>query len=110
MKVEILYFQGCPNHAPAVGRVRAVLADEGVTAEVQQIEVKDASTAESLGFLGSPTVRINGTDVEGSEAEPGSVGLSCRTYVHGGVRDGVPPVEIIQRAVRSAKRAFDEAR
>ena len=110
MKIEILYFQGCPNHVPAVDRVRAALADEGVTAEILQIEVNDTATAGYLGFLGSPTVRIDGTDIEGSETAPGPVGLSCRTYMYDGVREGVPPAEVIRRAVRIAKRTFDEAR
>lgn len=106
MKVEVLYFQGCPNHAPAVERVRAVLADEGVTANILQVEVNDTANAESLGFLGSPTVRINGMDIEALTAA-GPAGLSCRTYMHGSVREGVPPVEIIRRAVRDANRTKD---
>lgn len=102
MKVEVLYFQGCPNHAPALERVRAVLADEGVSVNILQLEVNDTAKAESLGFLGSPTVRINGKDVEASEAVTGPVGLSCRTYMYGSAREGLPPVEVIRRAVRSA--------
>lgn len=105
MKVEVFYFQGCPNHWPAVERVRNVLAEEGISSDVLQIEVPDARAAESLSFLGSPTVRINGIDVEGPAVVTGAIGLSCRTYVHGSVREGVPPVEVIRRAVSNAKEA-----
>lgn len=104
MKVEVLFFEGCPNHQPAVQRVRNVLADEGVCAEVVQIEVPDQATAESLSFLGSPSVRINGIDVEGTIA-PKAVGFSCRVYMQGSVREGVPPVEVIRCAVRKAKES-----
>jgi len=104
MKIEVLYFQGCPHHVPALERVRNVLADEGVAAEVLQIEVPDAGAAESLKFPGSPTVRINGIDVEGPETA-GAIGLSCRTYMHGSLLEGVPPIEVIRRAIRNAREA-----
>lgn len=107
MKVEVLYFEGCPNHAPAVERVRAVLADEGVMAGILQVEVNDTVKAEALGFLGSPSVRINGTDVEVSTGTTPPAGLSCRTYMHGSVREGVPPVEAIRRAIRDANPKKD---
>ena len=64
MKVEILYFSGCPNRAPAVDLVREVLEQEGAPADMVEVEVRDASTAETVGFLGSPTIRVDGRDVE----------------------------------------------
>lgn len=111
MRVEVLYFEGCPNHAPAVERVRSVLAEEGISATVIQIEVPDTKAAESLRFLGSPSIRINGLDLEGTgvvNAE--AIGLSCRTYFCDSIREGVPPVELIRRAVRNAKGKRDETR
>ena len=109
MRVEVLYFEGCPNHAPAIERVRTVLAEEGISAGVIQIEVPDARAAESLRFLGSPSIRINGMDVEDSvEVRGGTVGLSCRTYFYNSVREGVPPADLIRRAVR--RGASDETR
>ena len=64
MKIEILYFAGCPNHAPAISQVRKALHQEGVTAEMIEVEVKDADRARAAGFPGSPTIRVNGQDVE----------------------------------------------
>ena len=107
MKIEVLYFQGCPHHAPAVERVRDVLADEGIVAEVVQIEVPDARMAKLLSFPGSPTLRIDGIDIEGTSVA-GMVGLSCRTYMHGSVREGIPSVEVIRCALRNAKERRDE--
>jgi hypothetical protein len=103
MKVEIFYFSGCPNHLPAVGRVQEVLETEGVSAEMAEVEVRDVASAERLGFLGSPTVRINGLDIEQMARSSRAVGLMCRTYIHQGKQAGVPPVEWIQAAVREAK-------
>ena len=102
MKVEVLYFSGCPNHPPAVSQVREVLQQEGVTAEMVEVEVEDADTARSVGFLGSPTIRVNGKDVEASARSAQAFGLTCRTYTSGGYRAGVPPVEWIRTAIREA--------
>ena len=103
MKVEVLYFAGCPNHIPAVERVREVLAQEGTPAEMVEVEVKDAATARQVGFLGSPSVRVDGQDVESAVRGSGAFGMMCRTYNDSGRRAGVPPPEWIRAAVREAK-------
>lgn len=103
MKVEVLYFIGCPNHPPAVARVREALRQEGVFAEMVEVEIKDAATAQLVGFLGSPTIRINGQDVEHAVRPARAFGLACRTYDDQGQRTGVPPLEWIRAAVREAK-------
>jgi hypothetical protein len=103
MKIEILYFSGCPNHAPAVDRVREVLAQEGTPAEMVEVEVKDAATAQQVGFLGSPSIRVDGQDVEAAARAVRAFGTMCRTYNDGGQRAGVPPPEWIRAAVREAK-------
>jgi hypothetical protein len=103
MKVEIFYFPGCPNHAPAIACVREVLAQEETSAEMVEVEVKDVAAAQRIGFLGSPTIRVNGQDVEPAARAERTFGLSCRTYIDGGRRAGVPPPEWIRAAVREAK-------
>jgi hypothetical protein len=103
MKVEVFYFSGCPNHAPAVARVRDVLTQEAPDADLVEVEVNDLVAAQSIGFLGSPTIRINGQDVEPQACGATSFGLTCRTYIAGGQRTGVPPVEWIRAAVKEAK-------
>jgi hypothetical protein len=105
MKVEVLYFAGCPNHNPTLELVRDVLREEGTRAEVVQVEVKDEATAQAMGFLGSPTIRINGRDVESAAPAAPAFGMSCRTYMDGGLRTGVPPREWIRAAVREERRS-----
>jgi tRNA-splicing ligase RtcB len=103
MKVEILYFSGCPNYDPAVARLSDILRQEAVCAELVEVEIKDAHTAHMMGFLGSPSIRINGRDVEPTARSSRAFGLTCRTYVDDGNRAGVPPSEVIRAAVREAK-------
>jgi hypothetical protein len=104
MRVEILYFSGCPNYTPAVDCVREVLAQEDTQAEMVEVEVTDVATAQRIGFLGSPSIRVDGQDVEPAARAERAFGLSCRTYIDGGRRAGVPPPEWIRAAVREAKR------
>jgi len=103
MKVEVLYFAGCPNHIAAVERVREVLAREATSAEMVEVEVKDAATARRVGFLGSPSIRVDGQDVERIARGVSAFGMICRTYNDGGRRSGVPPPEWIRAAVIEAK-------
>jgi len=91
-KVEVLYFEGCPNHAPVKEMVRRILEREKIQAEVRAIEVDDVEAAQTLRFLGSPSVRVNGVDIEpGRENDPPLYG--CRTYTVEGKTTGVPPAE-----------------
>ncbi len=100
MNVEVLYFEGCPNHQPAVERVQAVLHEEGISSQIRQVEVPDSETANRLRFLGSPSIRVNGVDVEPSAVESESFGLMCRTYQDGCCHSGVPSLEVIRQAIR----------
>ncbi len=90
MKVEIFYFSDCPNHALAVDRVRDVLKQEGTPADMVEGEVKDAATAQTVGFLGSPTIRGDGQGVEPEARAACAFGMSCRTYIDRGLRARVP--------------------
>jgi hypothetical protein len=100
LKVEVLYVADCPSHAPAVRLLKEVLAAEGVQAEVKEVLVVDAQIARELGFLGSPTIRINGLDIAAASTNGGT--LACRLYP-GSPQVGVPPMEMIRRAVVKAR-------
>jgi hypothetical protein len=98
MRIEVLYFDGCPNYAPAVDRLRTVLAAEGLHAQVIEIEVRDESAARELQFFGSPTIRVNGLDIETSSQQIRETGFACRCYP-----GGLPSEEMIRAAVREAR-------
>jgi hypothetical protein len=99
MKVEVLFVPGCPNYAPAVERVKQVLVSEALKLEVESVPVHTEEDARGLRFPGSPTIRVNGEDVE--PVETTATGLSCRLYAN---RTGVPSEEILRLALAKGKR------
>lgn len=99
MKVEVLYIAECPHHEPAVEQARAALRFVGVPAVVEEVEVKTKADAEAQRFLGSPTVRVNGLDVEPGARGVQHFGVGCRSYVENGRRSGLPSKDLIQRAL-----------
>jgi copper chaperone CopZ len=96
MKVQVLYFEGCPNHEPAVALARQVIADLGVDASVGEVEVKDADDAERMRFLGSPTVIVDGVDIEPCARSRTDFGFCCRTY-NG---KGIPSRKLLEDALQ----------
>src|SRR5260370_18970350 len=77
MKVDILYFDGCPHYKPALDRVREVLKEEGISADVSETHIADATAARASGFLGSPSIRVNGLDVEPAARSWKEFGMMC---------------------------------
>jgi hypothetical protein len=102
VKVEVFYVPDCPHHPSAVKQLRDVLLAEGVRTEIIEIVVTDTKAAEEFRFRGSPTIRINGRDIAGESDSPKSFALACRMY-SGAKETGVPPLEMMQRAVYEAR-------
>lgn len=102
LKIEILYFDGCPNHLPAVERVREVLQEMNLPDAPIEVRITDPAMAKPLRFLGSPTVRINGLDIEPGARDSDQFGFGCRTYFSEGRRSGLPTKELVLSAIRDA--------
>ena len=98
MRIEVLYLEDCPNYVPTIDRLRTVLREEGLSVDVREIEVKDASAAERFRFIGSPTVRINGLDIETASRCLAGWALACRCYA-----GGLPSETMIRAALREAR-------
>jgi hypothetical protein len=105
MRVELLWWDGCPSHPEALEQLREVLSGEGLDPEaVERVEITSDEQAQRERFFGSPTIRIDGEDAI-PPADGNPVGLSCRVYR---LRDGrmspTPDVEDLRDAVR--RRAY----
>jgi hypothetical protein len=79
-RVEILYFEGCPNYEPARALVERLAMQLRIEPEIRPVEVADPDEAEDLRFLGSPTVRVDGIDVEPGAQDRRDFAFSRRIY------------------------------
>ena len=78
--VEILYFDGCPNHHPAVALVGRVSRELGIEPQIRLVNVADNEAAQKHHFLGSPTIRVGGKDVDPQTEERTDYALACRLF------------------------------
>lgn len=99
MDITLLYFEDCPNWKLAEERLAAVVS-ERPDVRVKHVLVHTPAEAERLGFLGSPSIQVNGVD---AFAEPGSqVGLSCRRYSTPDGYQGAPSMEQLRGVLTDA--------
>ena len=105
-RVEFLWWEGCPSHERALADLRDVMAELGLDPQavaVREIDSEQAAAGE--GFAGSPTIRIDGRDMQ-PLADDDVVGLSCRVYR---LRDGrlspTPDPADLRDALMSATKA-----
>jgi hypothetical protein len=99
-KVELYWWDGCPSHPEALALLREVLAGRGLDVEVELREVHTDAEAEALSFPGSPTIRVDGRDVDpdGAGARPA---LTCRIYRQPDGRvSPIPSREQLEEALR----------
>jgi hypothetical protein len=89
--IEILYFDGCPNHDGLETRIRTLANRLGHDAPITVRRITSDAQAEKEHFLGSPTVRINGRDVEPDAELRQAHGLMCRVYHTDEGPRGSPP-------------------
>ena len=108
MRVELLFWDGCPSHPQALAELRAAMAD--VALDPSEVVVREIQTQAQAGlerFVGSPTIRIDGVDVQPPGEEP--AGLTCRVYHR---RDGrvspTPDPADVRDALCAAQTAATE--
>jgi hypothetical protein len=83
--VELLWWQGCPSSGEAHGLVRELMEDAGLDPQsLRSVEIDTDDAAQREGFVGSPTIRVDGRDIQPPD-QPEPPGLTCRVY-H--LRDG----------------------
>ncbi len=99
MKIELLYFDGCPSYRVAADWLREILTEANVPDPIEAIEIKTETDAQHWRFLGSPTIRFNGVDpfVQGEE----QYGLECRVYLTSDGLRGWPTKEMLRAALNN---------
>jgi len=103
VKIEMLYFDGCPSHDALLPRLREIVAELDAQADIELRHIETFDQAEQERFLGSPTVRIDGADIEPAAAERTDFGLKCRLYRSADGASGMPPEQWLRHAIDSAR-------
>jgi hypothetical protein len=101
-KIEFLFWTECPSHPEARKRLGEVMAELGIDVTVEEIEVVTDGDAARLQFPGSPTIRVDGIDVDPASASQMGTALTCRVYrLEDGRFSPVPSKKMIRRALRT---------
>jgi hypothetical protein len=98
--IELFWWEGCPSTPEALALIRSVVADRGLDVEVELREVLSDEDAVRLEFPGSPTIRVDGRDIDplGAKSRPA---LNCRIYhLPDGRVSPVPSREQLEAALR----------
>jgi hypothetical protein len=104
MNIEFLYFEGCPSAEAFLPRVRELLEQAGVGDEPQLRRVESIEEAEHERFLGSPSLRLDGRDIEPGAQARTDFGLKCRLYWTASGTAGIPPDALVLAAIGAAHR------
>jgi hypothetical protein len=103
MRIELLWWEGCPSHPEALEDLERILEEEGVKADVDLVEIETDEQAQAERFAGSPTIRVDGEDLLPGEAGSRPFSLTCRIYR---LRDGraspTPDPDDLREALRRA--------
>lgn len=98
MKVELLYFDGCPSWQSGLQNLHSALEANGLDVSVELVQVLDNDDAAQRKFLGSPSFRVNGIDLWNEERDTYS--LSCRVYATLEGMKGSPTRQMLEDAIR----------
>jgi hypothetical protein len=99
--VELLVVAECPHTAPAAVLLRAALDDVGLTStSFITTVVQSLEEADSRGFVGSPTILANRSDLFPEPGQPSA--LACRSYAHPDGSTGLPDLRDLRRALKRA--------
>lgn len=96
MTVELLYFDGCPTWELVKSEIEELLPADG--GELRLVKVESNAQAQRLRFPGSPTVRVDGADID-PDAPSDGFNLECRLYWVDGRPQGHPPHEWLEQAL-----------
>lgn len=99
MQVELFYFDGCPNYKYALKNLETVLKEFRVAGPVRLVRVETPEDALQHRFLGSPSIRVNGRDIEESAEARQDYALQCRIYFEDGRAVGYPSIKVLKQAL-----------
>jgi len=108
VRVQLLYYPDCPSHERALELVREALEAEAVDTEIEVIRIETEEEAERHRFISSPTIRINGVEVDPQPHLP--YRLTCRTFRHeDGRLSPLPSLTMLREVIRQVKQEEEQS-
>ncbi|MGH2384585.1 MAG: DF family (seleno)protein [Solirubrobacterales bacterium] len=104
-RVELLWFAGCANHPAARRLLEQAIAEIRPGVSIIDLDATDPQAAGRLRFPGSPTIRVDGRDIDPSFVDPGDYTPRCRLYRTADGLRGLPERRWIEDALRAASAA-----
>jgi len=92
-KIEFLYFEGCPSYKQALDYLKEIIDEEKLDANIELVLVESPEDAQKVGFQGSPSIKIDGIDLEDKND---GFSFNCRLYSVDGELTGTPSKEFIK--------------
>ncbi len=108
MNIQLFYWDGCPSYQRALDNLKEALRLEALTDPIEIVLVTTEADAHAKRLIGSPTVRVNSEDLEGTDAEARGFTLGCRVYRDAGHTSGWPSVVQIRAALQRARNTPGE--
>lgn len=122
MKIQILYILDCPWCVKTKELIRESLRELGIKSDIEEVLIDSDEKAKEYNFVGSPTIRINGKDIqedvskgkclpceELAELTKGTTEFikqecrcGCRIYFYKSKQYSYPPKEMIKKAIRNS--------
>lgn len=98
--VELLWFSDCANHPAARRMLEEVIAEVAPETSIHEVDATDPATAARIRFPGSPTIRVDGRDIDPAFIDPGDYTPRCRLYRTSAGLQGLPERQWIVDALR----------
>ena len=103
MKIDCCIVEECANHHLAEDMLAGVLSEFGVRESIERIDIPDAEKGKLVTFPGSPTIRIDGADVEPDWQPCDDCTPRCRLYMTAEGLRGLPERDWIVQAIQQAQ-------
>lgn len=104
MKIQFLYFNGCPSYKQGLENLKQVLRELSISEDFEMINIDSDDKAKEYNFIGSPTIRINKEDIDPKAREVKITGYKgCRIYqTEEGIK-GAPTIKMLKKVIESVK-------
>ena len=103
VKIDILFMKGCIGYQNTKKFVEEIINERDISAEINLIQIDNDRDARRLQFIGSPTVRVGGIDIEKDRIQTKDYGLRNRLYYGEGQPFAYPSKSMIEGAILEMK-------